>query len=197
MFATALKENTTLKILDLSQNLIGQSEYIVSYAAKRGGNTRKTATVALAEHITSPNCCLEELKLSWNSIRLDSGICLAQAIAFNKSLLVLDLSYNAIGPEGGKVIGESIYENKTLRELSLANNNIDAEACFVICAATEHNFSLKQLNLDGNPIGEMGAKSIMNIPGIIGSRCDISCLGCNTGVRQKMGTFDEMEPFGT
>jgi hypothetical protein len=66
----------------------------------------------------------------------------------------------------------------------------------VICAATEHNFTLRELCLDGNPIGEMGAKSIMNTPAIVGSRCDISCLGCNTGLRSKAGTFDELEPFG-
>lgn len=121
---------------------------------------------------------------------------MAQAIAFNKSLRSLDLSYNAIGSDGGQIIGESLYDNKTMENLTLGHNNIDSEACFVICAATEHNFTLKQLVLDGNPIGEMGAKSIMNIPSIIGSRCEISCLGCNTGLRAKTGTFDEMEPFG-
>mmetsp|Transcript_22581 Transcript_22581/g.42113 ORF Transcript_22581/g.42113 Transcript_22581/m.42113 type:complete len:1139 (+) Transcript_22581:708-4124(+) len=193
MFVTALKGNTHLKELDLSQNLIGQSEMVVRFASKRGD---RTATKAIAEHLSDPNCCLEILKLSWNSIRLGSGVSLAKAIAFNKSLRILDLSYNAIGSDGGKIIGESLYENKTMEILSLASNNIDGEACFVICAATEHNFTLRKLCLDGNPIGEMGAKSIMNIPNIIGSRLEISCLGCNTGVRQKVGSFDEMEPFG-
>jgi hypothetical protein len=166
---------------------------VVRFSSKRGD---RTATKAIAEHISDPNCCLETLKLSWNSIRLGSGISLANAIAFNKSLRILDLSYNAIGSDGGKIVGQSLYDNKTLEKLILANNNIDGEACFVICAATEHNFTLKELCLDGNPIGEMGAKSIMNIPSIIGSRCAISCLRCNIGVRQPPGSFDEMEPFG-
>ena len=193
MFVTALKKNTNLTVLDLSQNLIGQSEMAVRFSSKRGN---RTATRAIAEHLKNQNCCLEELKLSWNSIRLESGVCLAKAIAYNKSLRILDLSYNAIGSDGGKIIGESLYDNKTMESINLTNNNIDAEACFVICAATEHNFTLKYLGLDGNPIGEMGAKSIMNIPSIIGSRCEISCMGCNTGLRAKSGMFDEMEPFG-
>jgi Ran GTPase-activating protein (RanGAP) involved in mRNA processing and transport len=162
----------------------------------RARRSDRTATQAIADHLKCPDCCLEELKLSWNSIRLESGVFLAGAIAFNQSLRVLDLSYNAIGSEGGKIIGQSLYENKTMESLNLANNNIDAEACFVMCAATEHNFTLKLLCLDGNPIGEMGAKTIMNSPSIIGGRCEVSCLACNTGVRLKAGAFDEMEPFG-
>jgi hypothetical protein len=35
------------------------------------------------------------------------------------------------------------------------------------------------VNFDGNPIAEQGAKALMMIPLIIGSRINISAKGCN------------------
>jgi Leucine-rich repeat (LRR) protein len=159
MFVEALKENTSLLELDLSNNKIGQAETL---------NTVQpdyiTGGEALADMLASNSCKLRHLNLSWNLIRLDGGIALAGCVATNKYVTHLDLSYNALGKDGGEVLGSSLLGNTILHTLLLTNNNINFSACFAICVALEENFSLRKLSLDGNPIGEGGGRALMQVP---------------------------------
>jgi hypothetical protein len=159
MFVEALKENSSLLELDLSNNKIGQAETL---------NTVQpdyiTGGEALADMLASNSCKLQYLNLAWNLIRLDGGIALAGCVATNRYVTYLDLSYNALGKDGGEVLGSSLLGNTILRTLLLANNNINFSACFAICVALEENFSLRKLSLDGNPIGEGGGRALMQVP---------------------------------
>eukprot|EP00602_Paraphysomonas_sp_CaronLab_P004794 CAMPEP_0185021358 /NCGR_PEP_ID=MMETSP1103-20130426/4051_1 /TAXON_ID=36769 /ORGANISM="Paraphysomonas bandaiensis, Strain Caron Lab Isolate" /LENGTH=1351 /DNA_ID=CAMNT_0027552843 /DNA_START=296 /DNA_END=4348 /DNA_ORIENTATION=+ len=177
-FVQALIGNDNFVGLDLSQNQIGDAELL---------NTVKpnliTATEALASLLRSPTCKLEELKVSWNMIRLDSGVDFARSLSVNRSLTYLDVSYNSLGHSGGIALGDALLDNKVLSTILLANNNIDAMACFVICVAVEQNPSLRRLSLDGNPIGEQGAQCVMNVPSVVGCRVEITAANCNTALR--------------
>ena len=159
MFVEALKENSSLLELDLSNNKIGQAETL---------NTVQpdyiTGGEALADMLASNSCHLQYLNLAWNLIRLDGGIALAGCVATNKYVTHLDLSYNALGKDGGEVLGSSLLGNTVLHTLLLTNNNINFSACFSICVALEENFSLRKLSLDGNPIGEGGGRALMQVP---------------------------------
>lgn len=159
MFVEALKYNSSLIDLDLSNNKIGQAETL---------NTVQpdyiTGGEAIADMLASNLCKLQTLNLAWNLIRLDGGISLAGCLKTNKYVTFLDLSYNALGKDGGEVLGSALLGNSILETLLLTNNNINFSACFAICVALEENFSLRRLALDGNPIGEGGGRSVMQIP---------------------------------
>lgn len=94
-FVQALVGNQTIVELDLSQNLLGHAELLNVVRPNL-----ITAAEALAVLLQQDTCKLQELKLSWNMIRLDSAVQLSQSLAINSSLTYLDLSYNGIGQNG-------------------------------------------------------------------------------------------------
>jgi hypothetical protein len=57
---------------------------------------------------------------------------IAEALAFNSSLLCLDLSDNKIGNAGALALAEALHSNKTLAELQLSNNRIGAYMASVL-----------------------------------------------------------------
>ena len=192
MFVKAIQHSTNLTELNLSRNELGNQEVLNSVRP----NTT-TAPEELATLLVRDFCPLKHLDVSWNVIRLESAVSLAQSIAVNTSLTFLDLSYNCIGPEGGKVIGESLFDNRSLQTLLLANNNIDSTSSFVIFAAIQQNYALSHLCMDGNPIGVVGAKALMNIPVAAGSRLTLTANKCNVQFRSiENNWFDECDPCG-
>lgn len=167
-FVTAMSNSKTLKYLDLSMNLLGQAENLNTVMPDL-----VTAPEALASLLRTPGCVLETLILSWNMIRLDSGIDLASSISCNSSLTHLDLSDNSLNAEGGKTLGEALIDNRSIKRLIVCNNGITASACFTICVGVQENLALQYLSVDGNPIGEAGAKALMLIPTSCGGRVRI------------------------
>ena len=188
-FVSALIGNTVIKEINLSNNLIGHAEILNTVMPDL-----LTATEAIAELLRSKSCRLETLKLSWNMIRLDSGIDLAKSLEVNKSLTYLDLRYNSLGHEGGQTLGNSLLENRTLKTLLISNNNITSTAAFVICVGVEQNLALKYVNMDENPIGEGGARSLMHVSTAVGSRLELSAARCNTSLRDDKFWFDQERP---
>jgi hypothetical protein len=188
-FVTALIGNEMIKELDLSNNLIGHAEILNTVMPDL-----LTATEAIAELLRTPTCRLETLKLSWNMIRLDSGIDLAKSLEINASLTYLDLRYNSLGHDGGQALGNSLMENRTLKTLLISNNNLDSTACFVLCIGIEQNLALKSVNMDENPIGEAGARSLMYVSTAVGSRLVLSAARCNTSLRDESFWFDQERP---
>ena len=184
-FVEAIRENRSLRELDLSNNKLGTAENLNTVMPDiiTGGE-------ALAELLRDSTCRLTKLKLDWNMIRLDGAIDLANSIAINKTLVYLDLSFNSLSTEGGMVLGVSILRNTTLQTLILENNQIDVLACFTICAGIIENRGLKRVVLDGNPIGEQGAKALMLIPLLAGNRVRVSAARCNINIRDSRCWFD-------
>jgi len=188
-FVQALSTNQNLKELDLSHNKLGSSE-----AMKTVMNNVPTGGEALAIFIKSDSCRLHTLKVAWNSIRLESAKAFCKSVAFNSTLTYIDLSYNGLGQAAGEVLGDSLLTNKTLQYLDLTNNNINHSACFTICVAVQENFAMKELLLSENPIGELGAKALMQIPIMAGTRVNIKASKCNTSIRDDSCWFDYAFP---
>jgi NLR family CARD domain-containing protein 3 len=105
---------------------------------------------------------------------MDGACSLAESLAMNHHLLFLDLSYNSLGQQAGELIGKSLLSNHSLKTLLLSNNAIPSSACCTICVGIERNQSLEHVNLDGNPIGEEGAKMLMQLPYSCGKRVKLS-----------------------
>ena len=164
-FVTAMSNSKNLKYLDLSANKLGHAENLNTVYPDL-----TTAPEALAALLRTPGCVLETLIVSWNMIRLDSGIDLASSLSCNSSLTHLDLSDNSLNAQGGKALGEALIGNRSIKRLLICNNGITASACFTICVGVIENLALQYLGIDGNPIGEAGAKALMLIPTSSGGR---------------------------
>jgi hypothetical protein len=184
-FVSAIGVNKSLVNLDLSYNLIGGAENLNTVMPDliTGGE-------AIADLLRNKNCRLISLNLSWNLIRLDGAIDLASSLSINKSLIYLDLSYNSLGTNGGEALGDAIQQNSVLESLNVSNNSLDTVACLTICIGVIENIHLRHLIIDENPIGEQGAKAIMLVPTLIGSRLKISCRKCNIAIKDPKCTFD-------
>lgn len=188
-FVTGLLSNTCLTELDLAHNKLGSAEQLNTVMPDL-----TTAPEAIATLLRSPNCKLKVLKVPWNMIRLDSAVEMASSLAANKTLTHLDLSYNSFGAEGGKALGDALIDNRSIKELLIANNNITAVACFTICIGIQENLALRYVSVNGNPIGEAGAKALMQVPTATGNRVTVSARGCNTQLRDDKCWFDQKYP---
>jgi Ca2+-binding EF-hand superfamily protein/Ran GTPase-activating protein (RanGAP) involved in mRNA processing and transport len=180
-----LETNRNLRVLDLSNNLLGSAETIPGAA---------TGGAALADFIMTSGCQLQSLSLAWNTIRAASARRFCAALATNSTLTYLDLSYNGLGSSAGEILGDSIIENRTLQTILLKNNNIGSTACVTLCIGICQNFAIKELSLDENPIGEAGARAVMQVPVLIGNRVKLSAVNCNTVMRDDKCWYDQGNP---
>lgn len=175
-FVTALAANPSASLLelDLSDNKVGSSENLntVMPDIVTGGE-------ALADLLRSDQCTLKTLKLGWNLIRLGGAEDLCCSLSGNHSLTDLDLSFNSLGSIAGVALGDALQDNKILKSLRIANNSLDSIACLTICAGILQNQNLEYVNFDGNPIAQQGAKALMLLPTIVGSRVHVSARSCN------------------
>jgi len=190
-FVTALTHNTTLELLDLSHNLLGQAETLNTVMPDL-----VTAGEALGDLLSCGTCHLKSLVVSWNMIRLDGAVAIAESLSDNQYLTSLDLSYNALGREAGEALGGALLTNRTLRDLNIANNSLNFSACFAICVGVEENLSMQQLILDGNPVGEGGGQVLMQIPLCSTTKVKLSATRCNFSVRDENSKFDIRSPDG-
>jgi len=178
-FVTAIKDNkcTKLQELDLTQNLLGSAEQLNVVMPEL-----TTAGEAFAELIETSSCQLSRLELGWNMIRGDSAIAFAVSLSQNTSITYLDISYNAFGRGGGRELGRALMSNRTLTHLNVSSNNLEGTAIFCICVGLIENKNMRRLILDGNPIGSLGAKAVMQVPTMIGSRVKVSVVKCNISI---------------
>eukprot|EP01038_Epipyxis_sp_PR26KG_P006330 gene6330-8716_t len=188
-FVQNLVSNKKLLELDLSSNLLGSAETMSS-----GDPNIRTGGEAIALFISSKSCRLQVLKLAWNSIRLNSAIKLTSALALNSTITYLDLSSNGLGWAAGEVMGDSILENKVLKTLIVSNNNFTSTSCLSICVGMTQNLAMKSVNINENPIGPIGAKTIMQISIEVGSRVNISAANCNTIATDSRCWYDPSQP---
>jgi len=137
---TALKRDSAVKKLRLSQNFLGDGgvEWIAG-----GLMHQKT---------------LRELYLSHNGIT-DQGVAgLAALLTMNTTLRLLHLGDNRIGSTGAGNICEAFGMNRALTELDLSNNKIGDEGMIAIAEALDREGScaLQILNMSGNPLMKKG-----------------------------------------
>jgi hypothetical protein len=184
----SLKINRCIEEIDLSNNKLGQSENLNTVMPNL-----VTGPKTLANVLREQDCVLQRVNVSWNMIRKESAVDLCKSLEANNSLMHLDLGYNSIGREGGIEIGAALLTNKTLQTLNLSNNSLDAAAIITLVAGMMENVSLTEINLDGNPIADQGAKALMMVPIVTGSRIKISAKNCRVNFVDKKCPFDSNE----
>ncbi|CAM9219645.1 unnamed protein product [Ectocarpus fasciculatus] len=150
----ALAGNVSVKALDLSHNMIGDKE---TYNFVRPDYT--TGGEAVAEMIET-NTTLSSLDLSWNSVRMASGVSLGESLAHNSALTELKVAHNSLADAGVQAIAQSLRSNGSLRLLDISFNNMKPRSAMVLANALLDNTSLDHLMMSHNNVGRRGATAV-------------------------------------
>ena len=128
--ATALQANTTLKVLNISDN--------------RGIAVDGVESISKA---LSVNNSLEKLRFSKTCIG-DEGIAhIVNALQTNTTMKILDIRNCGISCKGAKSIARVLSVNSSLEELFISFNNIGDDGIGYIANALQANTTMKVLNV--------------------------------------------------
>lgn len=143
--ALILKENKTLRSLDLSFNFINSE-----------GAKELAAALKVNQTLTS-------LDFYWNEMGLEGVKEFASMLKTNRTLTSLDLSWSRIGQEEVKELREALKVNQALISLNLSDNQINSEGVKELAEALKENQSLKSLNLRRNHFGRATESEVKEI----------------------------------
>jgi Ran GTPase-activating protein (RanGAP) involved in mRNA processing and transport len=134
----SLKLNTKLQLLDVSVNLLND-----------------IGATMCGELLRTPSSQLRYLFLGYNHI--GRGISyVAEALAVNRTLVVLDLQYSHIANPGAIALGLALCDNKTLRSLDVSYCRITSRGARALATMLTGNSTLLRLTLDRNALGANG-----------------------------------------
>ncbi|XP_048011232.1 NACHT, LRR and PYD domains-containing protein 3-like isoform X1 [Megalobrama amblycephala] len=138
--ASALRSNSHLRELDLSENKLGD-----------GG------LMFLSDGLKDPHCKLEKLMLNKSGVTAEGCAALASALRSNSHLRELDLTENKIGDGGLTLLSDGLKDpHCKLEKLTLWNCNITDEGCAALASALRSNSHLRELDLTENKLGCRG-----------------------------------------
>ena len=138
----ALKVNTTLSLLNLSEN----------GAANAAGAQLGAAL--------ERNSALEELNLAYNHLRDSGARRIGQGLARNTSVRRLELQWNGFGDEETLAEFAKAIPTCGVAELNLAYNRIRLKGATILASYLEGGSGITELVLDGNLIGQIGARML-------------------------------------
>ncbi|KAM3920511.1 NACHT, LRR and PYD domains-containing protein 12-like, partial [Leptodactylus fuscus] len=134
--ASVIRNNQSLKILDLSYNRLSGPHFSDLMAA-----------------LSSPACRIQELHLSYNHLPDTSCTQLASGIRNNRSLKRLDLSDNSLsGPHFSDLMAALSSPACRIQELRLGYNYLTDTCCTQLASVIRNNQSLKRLDLSNNSL---------------------------------------------
>ncbi|XP_022067186.1 dynein regulatory complex subunit 5 isoform X2 [Acanthochromis polyacanthus] len=136
-----LLDHPSLRVLDFSHNLIGDS-----------------GARAIGKLLTKSK--LEVLNMCDNNISGVGAKAIAHALSKPSSLLSLNLRLNHLTDEGGEAIAKAMLKNNTLLHLHLGGNKMTWLTAFALSEVLVQNNSLKSINLSCNKLGEDGGKAL-------------------------------------
>jgi Ran GTPase-activating protein (RanGAP) involved in mRNA processing and transport len=166
--APALYHNTSIKVLDISDNNLNDMDSAVIFGDILRHNKTMTA-----------------LDLSGNNFGRTAGAVeyIAYGLESNSTLMKIDLSWCALGDEVVSILAQSpCYRTTTLQKLTLGLNSITSTGVGVLTERMEHGCHITDLDLRYNPIGNEGASFLVrslgnnalpNLTRLCISRCGI------------------------
>jgi Ran GTPase-activating protein (RanGAP) involved in mRNA processing and transport len=150
--APALYHNTSIKVLDISENGLNDME-----------------SAELLRDILRSNKAITELDLSGNNLGRTTGAVerVADGLASNSTLLKIDLSRCYLRDDGVSTLARNFGpRNTTLQKLTLNANGITCTGVGVLLETMEQNSHITDLDLQRNPLGNEGesliAKALRN-----------------------------------
>jgi len=127
----ALEANSTLRVFDVSWNVVGAE-----------------ACAEISRGLKA-NDTLEYLSLAWNGFGDEGGKCIGDSLGVNRSLRELDLSRCRLGGDACMVISEGLRTNDVLTTLRLDHNACGEDGGRHLMAMLMHNDVLTTLTLEG------------------------------------------------
>jgi Ran GTPase-activating protein (RanGAP) involved in mRNA processing and transport len=174
--APTLYHNTSINVLDLSQNQLGS-----------------ITCARLLRDILCSNKTLTALNLSSNQFGNDTAAveCIVDGMASNSTLIEIDLSRCNLGDGGISILTQALGSRNTrLQKLILLHNSITSTGVSVLLETMEANsHHITDLDLKSNPIGNEGASllarslgtnALPNLTRLSISHCDIDNDGFTT-----------------
>ncbi|XP_048020981.1 NACHT, LRR and PYD domains-containing protein 12-like [Megalobrama amblycephala] len=166
--ASALRSNSHLRELDLTQNIIG------------GAGLK-----LLSDGLKDPHCKLEKLRLRYCDITAEGCAALASALRSNSHLRELDLTQNKIGGTGLMLLSDGLKDLHCKLE-KLCNCDITDEGCAALASALRSNSHLRELSLSENKIGGRGLTLLSDglkdphckLEKLLLFNCNITAEGC-------------------
>jgi Ran GTPase-activating protein (RanGAP) involved in mRNA processing and transport len=143
--APALYHNTSIKVLDISENNLSDME-----------------SARLLRDIIRYNKTITTLDLSGNNFGETVGAvdCIAEGLGSNSTLLKIDLSSCRLRDAGVSTLAQTLgSRNTTLQKLTLGGNMITSAGVGVLVETMEQHNShhITDLDIQSNPIGNEGA----------------------------------------
>ncbi|RXH79658.1 hypothetical protein DVH24_040805 [Malus domestica] len=194
--AEMLKKNSTLRVLELNNNMIDYSGFTSLAGALAENNTLRNIHLngnyggalganALAKGLEG-NKSLRELHLHGNSIG-DEGV---NALMSGK-LTLLDIGNNSFTAKGAFHVGGYIKKTKNLLWLNLymndigdeGGNNIHAKGVTAIAEALKDNSVITFLELGYNPMGPDGVKALSEVLKFNGNIETLKLGWCQIGAK--------------
>ncbi|TYZ64751.1 hypothetical protein PybrP1_004294 [[Pythium] brassicae (nom. inval.)] len=146
LLCAALRDNTTLRKLDLSANPLRVD----------GGR-------AIAQLLASRESGLQELNIGSTEMEAENLIALSTVLRANTTLYTLNLDNPVVKSteeEAVQHIGKMLQVNDTLRSLSLCKHKLTDDGAQVLAERLLDNRSLQCLVLRANAIGATGASAL-------------------------------------
>lgn len=168
--ATALKVNTTLTHLNLSESQLGHkiSQVLgqvlilntpLTHLNLSFNQMGEVETMGIAIYFAI-NKTLTHLDLSHNQIGNYGIKVLAQSLKVNKSIAFLNLSFNQIGPEGALALADMLILKETFTHLDLSHNAIQPIGAQALGIALATNTALTYLDLGSNGVDDSGMETL-------------------------------------
>ena len=140
--AELLKENSSLEILDMRGNAIGDD-----------------GVTALGRAL-EVNSTLRSLELASSNSSSIGISALANSLKVNSALRVLVLDSNEIDDAGIRELGNALRVNSTITKLSIHFANFGDDGVVALAKGLEENSSLTHLNIPSNRFGAVGADAL-------------------------------------
>jgi Ran GTPase-activating protein (RanGAP) involved in mRNA processing and transport len=137
MFKCLLEDNRVLKVLDVSNNPLGDD------------------AIPLAEGLLT-NDMLLTLKMSNCELTTRAMEVMKKALASNESLTTLHMPDNGLTRYAAGALAEGMKENAGLLTLNIKNCNIGSAGAISIAKMLEQNSVLTDINIGCDPMGENG-----------------------------------------
>ncbi|XP_066465112.1 ribonuclease inhibitor-like [Eleutherodactylus coqui] len=132
--ASGIRNNQSLKILDLSNNRLYGPQFS-----------------DLMDALSNPPCGIEKLNLGYNYLPDTACTQLASGIRNNQSLKILDLTGSHLsGPHFSDLMDALSSPACRIEKLKLTGNNLPDTSCTQLASGIRNNQSLKTLDLSGN-----------------------------------------------
>jgi Ran GTPase-activating protein (RanGAP) involved in mRNA processing and transport len=166
--APALYHNTSIKVLDISENRLGDMK-----------------SARLLRYILRRNKTITTLNLSRNRFGFIPGAveCIADGLGSNSTLLKIDLSVCFLVDDDVSTLAQTLgSRNTTLQKLKIESNFISSTGVGVLLETMEQSCHITDLDLHANRIGSEGAgllarslrnNALPNLSRLFLSACDI------------------------